>query len=351
MKLRFTAVVVATLGLAFPCFATEPNETFATRTVLSPGVLSVADELASPNFPDTLLGIRDLFGQIYIVDDDSSPLGDGYASGVGGVPTNSGSIDFAVSGYGDDNFDGSHGESGGYEVFVDVYDFFGDPVDSFSEIRTLAPGYVDEFSFSDFEWIEGSYDVYIDNTVGIGDVDFFTYTGLAPGTLFTARTLDPDEFAIDTYLGWFDSGGGLLEADDDSGGGTSGYLSLIDGSVPANGMLTFAVTGFGDISFLGDHGQLGTYELQLEIDAGEQGDFNLDGAVNAADYVVWRKNSGSVVAYNTWRAHFGQGSGSAGVVATQTAVPEPMSLILCGIGGILCVGVARNGCWGCWCSA
>jgi hypothetical protein len=360
MKLRLTAAVVATLGLAVPCLSTEPNETFATRTVLSPGVLSVADELVLPNFPDTLLGIRDLFGDIYYVDDDSSHLGDGLASGVcilceneSVVPTNEGSIDFAVSGFGDDNFDGSHGEFGGYEVFVDVYDFFGDPVDSFSEIRTLAPGVVHEFSYAEFEWIDGFYEVYIDNTVGGSDVDFFTFTGLAPGAAFTARTLDPESNGIDTYLGWFDSSGPPLEADDDSGGGPFGNLSLIEGTVPANGMLTFAVTGVGDVDFLGDHGEFGDYQLQLEIDAALQGDFNDDGAVDAADYVVWRKSGGSVEEYNTWRAHFGQtgGSGSARNAASSTTVPEPVSLLLCGIGGVFLCGVARNGCRGCGCSA
>ncbi|MAT71865.1 MAG: hypothetical protein CMJ58_20370 [Planctomycetaceae bacterium] len=129
--------------------AAEPNETFADRTLLPAGVLSVIDDLTGeglvPPIPDTLLGVRDLFGSIYFTDDNSSPYGDGTASGIGGVPIDSGSIDFAVTGYGDDGFFGSHGEQGDYEVFVDVYDFFGDLVDSFSEVHTLEPGGVDDF--------------------------------------------------------------------------------------------------------------------------------------------------------------------------------------------------------------
>jgi len=35
------------------------------------------------------------------------------------------------------------------------------------------------------------------------------------------------------------------------------------------------------------------------------GDFNSDGQVDAADYVVWRKNGGSVNEYDAWRATFG----------------------------------------------
>ncbi|MEX2306048.1 MAG: hypothetical protein WD738_00550 [Pirellulales bacterium] len=352
MKRPFITAVVITLVFTIPIFATEPNETFAATTVLSPGVLSVADQLG--HFPDTVLGIRDLFGNVYHVDDDSSHLGDGRASGVciecdgNVVPTNEGSIDFSISGYDDFDFVGSHSQSGYYKVFVNVYDFFDELVDEFSEVRLLQPGVVHDFSYSDFEWIEGYYEVYIDNTVGL-DVDFFTFTGLSPGAAFTAQTLDPDEIDIDTYLGWFDENGVLLDADDDSGGGPSGWLSLLEGTVPANGMLTLAVTGFGDDNFAGDHGEFGTYELQLDLDAGLPGDFNGDNSVNAADYVTWRNSGGSVAEYNTWRAHFGEtgGSGSTGVADSQTAVPEPASLLLCGIGGILCVALARNGCRAC----
>ena len=45
------------------------------------------------------------------------------------------------------------------------------------------------------------------------------------------------------------------------------------------------------------------------------GDFNNDGTVDAADYVVWRKNDGTQTGYDAWRANFGRtlfaGSGSA----------------------------------------
>jgi probable HAF family extracellular repeat protein len=59
------------------------------------------------------------------------------------------------------------------------------------------------------------------------------------------------------------------------------------------------------------------------------GDFNLDGTIDAADYVVWRKNSGTPESYNTWRANFGAtlGKGVGGSVS-HNAVPEPHSLLL-----------------------
>jgi hypothetical protein len=55
------------------------------------------------------------------------------------------------------------------------------------------------------------------------------------------------------------------------------------------------------------------------------GDFNDDGAVDAADYVVWRKNTGGTYTqadFNTWRANFGEASG-AGARRSASAVPEP----------------------------
>jgi hypothetical protein len=56
------------------------------------------------------------------------------------------------------------------------------------------------------------------------------------------------------------------------------------------------------------------------------GDFDNNGAVDAADYVVWRKSIGTPDAFNVWRAHFGESSGN-GAVATA-AVPEPESIMV-----------------------
>jgi hypothetical protein len=63
------------------------------------------------------------------------------------------------------------------------------------------------------------------------------------------------------------------------------------------------------------------------------GDFNHDGTVDAADYVVWRNNptsfGGNPAGYITWRANFGQASGSeSGTALSQSAVPEPTSAFL-----------------------
>jgi hypothetical protein len=62
------------------------------------------------------------------------------------------------------------------------------------------------------------------------------------------------------------------------------------------------------------------------------GDYDLDGTVDAADYVVWRKTDGTQDGYNPWRANFGQtiGSGAALPSAERLpiAVPEPAGWVM-----------------------
>jgi probable HAF family extracellular repeat protein len=63
------------------------------------------------------------------------------------------------------------------------------------------------------------------------------------------------------------------------------------------------------------------------------GDFNNNGTVDAADYVVWRKTGGSPDDYSAWQTNFGRsfftgsGSGATGS-ASAPAIPEPASLTL-----------------------
>jgi parallel beta-helix repeat protein len=80
---------------------------------------------------------------------------------------------------------------------------------------------------------------------------------------------------------------------------------------------------------------IGADELASAILAG---DYNRDGAVNAADYVVWRKTDGAQAGYNPWRANFGRtvnlgataGSTSASSVepSSSTSIPEPACILM-----------------------
>jgi hypothetical protein len=72
------------------------------------------------------------------------------------------------------------------------------------------------------------------------------------------------------------------------------------------------------------------------------GDYNQNGTVDAADYVMWRKNDGTQAGYDVWRANFGataavgaaSGAASTDLVGARpprlgeptAAVPEPSAL-------------------------
>jgi hypothetical protein len=76
---------------------------------------------------------------------------------------------------------------------------------------------------------------------------------------------------------------------------------------------------------------------------GNNGDYNNNGTVDAADYVVWRNNLNTTTTlpndstpgmvtqedYNIWRSNFGVTAGSGSGLAQSATVPEPQSLWLC----------------------
>jgi hypothetical protein len=114
-------------------------------------------------------------------------------------------------------------------------------------------------------------------------------------------------------------------------------------ALPYTGDYALRVRWFKEVfDLIGDADQE-LYGLAWSAVAGLPGDFNTDGTVDAADYVVWRKNDGTQVGYDAWRANFGTslGVGSASVdplarfpASTDplsAAVPEPSSMFLLGV--------------------
>lgn len=87
------------------------------------------------------------------------------------------------------------------------------------------------------------------------------------------------------------------------------------------------------------------WETVAPTPVGVPGDYDNNGVVNAADYVVWRNNLNLSVTlpndstpgtvtnadYTVWRGNFGKTPGS-GTTAHLAAVPEPATVILTGIG-------------------
>jgi len=140
--------------------------------------------------------------------------------------------------------------------------------------------------------------------------------------------------------------------------------TTLSGSLPANGLLatlTLDTTGLNSGTFplrLSVDGALGPFDTTLWNAVGEAvplsvtegtlivaipivGDYNRNGAVDAADYTVWRDSLGQTggnlpadgngdthvdaVDYGIWKQHFGEalGGGSAAI-----AVPEPSTGLL-----------------------
>jgi endoglucanase len=111
-----------------------------------------------------------------------------------------------------------------------------------------------------------------------------------------------------------------------------------------NYMFSLEPTNLGQPSQV-DRPAMGVLQPHLAFPSPQPaGDFNRDGAVDAADYVVWRKSLNELVPlgagadadrngivqqadFNVWRANFGATSGS-GSTMDSAIVPEPPSLIL-----------------------
>ena len=94
------------------------------------------------------------------------------------------------------------------------------------------------------------------------------------------------------------------------------------------------------------------YDVTFGITPIPPGDYNKNGVVDAADYVLWRKgdlaadsNGDTVVDqtdYDFWRARFGNPNPGAGAGLSSTSVPEPAALTLLVI-GLLATCSGRRG--------
>jgi hypothetical protein len=87
--------------------------------------------------------------------------------------------------------------------------------------------------------------------------------------------------------------------------------------------------------------------------AGLPGDYNANGTVDAADYVLWR-NGGALENevetpgmntpedYNAWRARFGNTAGGGSQLAAAATVPEPATSGFAMLGLLIGVGIVRG---------
>jgi hypothetical protein len=186
----------------------------------------------------------------------------------------------------------------------------------------------------------------------LADIDFYSFSVSGASTLdvfltplggvFTQGTEDGQQATFnanarnDLTLALFDRNGtSLLALVNNAGAGQVESFSGI--SLPSAGEYYVRVTGAND--------SIQLYQLMLSVSSAVQlltGDYNLDGGVDAADYVVWRNTlgqSGANLAADgnhngvidtgdllLWRANFGATVSGAGAATGAHAVPEPETL-------------------------
>jgi hypothetical protein len=175
---------------------------------------------------------------------------------------------------------------------------------------------------------------------GVGDIGTFTVGGL---TLGTGSVLD---FDIQNLSG-------LLLSDQINVGQPNGLtlnggtINIVNVGLVTDGVYTlinYSGTLNGSLANL-ELGTMPAGDLEFElIDSGTSidlvasyamldGDFNNDGIVNAADYVVWRKTGSPPDGYNTWRTNFGRAAGSGST--SNATIPEPAAGILFALGAVV----------------
>ena len=132
-------------------------------------------------------------------------------------------------------------------------------------------------------------------------------------------------------------------------------ISLIDSFTPAAGN-AFDLLDWGTLSGTFDTLDLPPLSADLMWNSSQlytagvlrvalAGDYNLNGTVDTADYIVWRATHGDVGTalaadgngnfqidsgdYDVWRSHFGQGgSGAEYGASSHTTVPEPAAAVM-----------------------
>jgi hypothetical protein len=125
----------------------------------------------------------------------------------------------------------------------------------------------------------------VDGQLSSEDLDFFTFSGLDAGSLFTAEITSD---AFNPLLGLLDDSGSILAINDDKA--DDSVLSLITGTVPTNGNLNLAVSGLKDNSLTGDHFESGSYSLSLNTFTLPEPSINptlINGGFETNDFTGW----------------------------------------------------------------
>jgi T5SS/PEP-CTERM-associated repeat protein len=132
-------------------------------------------------------------------------------------------------------------------------------------------------------------------------------------------------------------------------------VNLLDGFIPSIGQ-SFTILTADDIIFTFSAEMIPSvpnlafdviYNAQsvvLTVLSALPGDYNGDGTVDAADYIVWRKNDGTQQGYDTWHANFGEtvGSGAEATDGTSRAAAPELSTDLFAVLGLAYLSGVRR---------
>ena len=159
-----------------------------------------------------------------------------------------------------------------------------------------------------------------------------------PGFPATSLTMLGSVLYGTTSSGGANNDGTIFKLNNDgSGFATLHEFSTVDGSLPSELVLSGSQL-FGTTSMGGSFGFGTLFSLPIGGFGAASGDYNGDGAVNAADFSAWKGAFGSssnlaadgsansivdAADYTVWRDHMGAGSAAGGMGA---AVPEPATI-------------------------
>jgi hypothetical protein len=130
---------------------------------------------------------------------------------------------------------------------------------------------------------------------------------------------------------------------------TDGWFSLTFGEVNATAIEYLISKPDGSVNQYVNY-PIAEFQLYDSAIVGVPGDYNNNGVVDMADYVIWRNSVGQSTLnnrgtgitgtvgqadYNFWRAHFGATSGSGSGLGGSASVPEPGLAILVTLGGMI----------------
>jgi len=218
--------------------------------------------------------------------------------------------------------------------------------------RTAAGDYVSGYSkdnmstrvatatHSGMDWTPDSVGFYADIrgviTPNIGNMDNLRLAGQINKlqvngdlTLGSSGVIELD-LAQDAYDQIAVTGSALLQGAINVSLDTSGYLALGVGQTFTILTAAGGITNAGmTLSLPANFSSQIVNSTSLVLTYGLPGDYNGNGIVDGADYVVWRKTSTDPNGYTIWRQNFGAGGGSgAGAGGNPGAVPEPGTVIM-----------------------